>query len=221
MHIVRTGVVLLLLLLLSGGSAHAAEFSATALAGYKGGLGFKASGTVGNFASGFPLGLELGVGHTRLDPGIAADARKIFINDATDGTPEKSGWMWDFRMDFLYRLRILGLQDAHAYAGVRYSMFTGNFKYIGGNEDFDVTSNQWGWGAGVKASFPMGKSIAFTVAAGFDHYPASKISGHDTSYSPDGETVNGRNNYTFEDANAAINQPVFQPLLMAGITFAL
>lgn len=219
MRIVKLGSVVLLLLVMSGG-ARGAEFSSTVLAGYKGGLGFKASGTVGNFASGFPLSLEFGVGHTRLDPGNSADARKIFINDATDGTPEKSGWMWDFRMDFLYRLRILGLQDAYAYAGVRYSMFTGNFKYIGGNEDFDVTCNQWGWGAGMKANFAMGKRVAFTLAAGFDHYPSAKLSGHDTSYSPDGETVNGRKNYTFEDANAAINQPVFQPLLMAGITLA-
>ena len=131
------------------------------------------------------------MGHTRLDPGIAADARKIFINDATNGTPEKSGWMWDLRMDFLYRLRILGLQDAYAYAGVRYSMFTGNFKYIGGNEDFDVTSNQWGWGAGVKASFPMGKIVAFTLPRDSTTTPQANCQGTTHLIAPMGKRSTG------------------------------
>jgi hypothetical protein len=28
--------------------------------------------------------------------------------------------------------------------GPRYSTFNGNFKYVGGNEDFDIKSKQWG-----------------------------------------------------------------------------
>jgi hypothetical protein len=34
-----------------------------------------------------------------MNPGNAADVRKIFINDATNGDLEKSGWMWDVRFD--------------------------------------------------------------------------------------------------------------------------
>jgi hypothetical protein len=37
--------------------------------------------------------------YTNMNPGNPADARKIFINDATNGDPEKSGWMWDVRFD--------------------------------------------------------------------------------------------------------------------------
>lgn len=200
--------------------ARAADLSATALAGYKGGPGFKAAARLSHFAQGFPLAVEFGLGHTRLDPGKPADARKVFINDATNGTPEESGWAWDFRLDFLYPLRLLGMQNAHAYVGVRRSLFTGNFKFIGGNEDFDVTSNQWGWGAGLTATFPMGKQFGFTLAAGVDHYPLATLSGHDTSYSPDGEEVNGRQGYDYTKADEAVNQPKLQGLLMAGITFS-
>ncbi len=201
--------------------SHSTDFSASALTGYKGGLAFRTSATLSNFAQGFPLGIEFGVGHTRMDPGKPAEARKVFINDATNGTPEESGWAWDFRLDFLYQLKILGMNNAHAYVGVRRSLFTGNFKYIGGNEDFDVTSNQWGWGAGMKAIFPMGKHVGFTLTAGFDHYPDGALNAHDTSYSPDGESVNPRQGYDFKKADDAVNQPKFQGILMAGITLTL
>jgi len=200
-------------------SVHAAELSATALAGYKGGMGFKAAATLSHFAQGFPLAIEFGVGHTRMDPGKPAEARKVFINDATNGTPEESGWAWDFRLDFLYPLRALGVQNASAYIGVRRSMFTGNFKFVGGNEDFDVTCDQWGWGAGLTATFPMGKQFGFTLAAGIDHYPLATLTGHDTSYSPDGEEVNGRQGYDYTKADDAVNQPKLQGVLMAGITY--
>ena len=36
------------------------------------------------------------------------------------------------------------LSHAYVFAGPRYGSFTGNFKFIGGNEDFDVTSSHWG-----------------------------------------------------------------------------
>jgi hypothetical protein len=45
--------------------------------------------------------------------------------------------------------------------------------------------------------------------------------GHDTSYSPDGVTVNGKHDYTYNDADAAINQPKFLPSLMVGISVGL
>jgi len=205
-------------MMIMGYACYGAEFTATALAGYKGGLGFKLSGTVSHFAQGFPLAFELGVGHTRLDPGSPELARRIFINEATNGTPEKTGYMWDLRFNFLYPLRILGMQDASLYIGVRRSFFTANFKYVGGNEAFDITSDPWGWGAGVKANFPMGKNISFTMSAGFDHYPDAALTGHDTSYYPDGETVNRKEDFTYKDADNAVNQPKFQPLLMIGVT---
>jgi len=215
----RQGRILLLALMLGTGVVNAADFSLGGLVGYKGGASVRLIGTVSNFAEEFPLAMEFGAGLTWLNPGIPADARRIFINDATDGTPEKSGSQWDLRLDFLYRLKVMGRSRLYAYAGVRRSMFTGNFKFVGGNEDFDIRCNQWGLGAGVKGLFAMGKNVDFTVGVGFDEYFANTLQGHDTSYSPDGETVNGHHQYTYDDADAAINQPKFQPTAMIGISY--
>lgn len=215
----RRGKILLLVLVLGLGTVRAADFSIGGLVGYKGGAAVRLTGTLSNFAEEFPLALEFGAGLTWMDPGNAAEARRIFINDATNGTPEKSGSQWDLRLDFLYRLKVMGRSRIYAYAGVRRSMFTGNFKFVGGNEDFDVTCNQWGLGLGLKGAFAMGKNFDFTMALGFDQFFGNTLQGHDTSYSPDGETVNGHHEYTYDDADAAINQPKFQPTALIGISY--
>lgn len=215
------GLAVLVCVLWGSHSADAEDFTLTTLGGYKGGLGFRVAGAINNFAQGFPVGIELGVTHIRLDPGRSADVRKIFINDATNGTPEKSGWIWGFHLDFLFPVRWLGTQNAHFYVGVRRSLFTGEFIYVGGNEDFEITSNQWGVGAGLRSTFPMGRMLGLTVSAGLDYYPNAVLTGHDTSYGPDGENVNDREGYTFTDADTAVNQPKIQPMFMVGLSFRL
>jgi hypothetical protein len=201
--------------------SYGADFTVTGLTGYQGGLGFGVTATASHFAQGFPLGFELGVAHIRLDPGNPEKARRIFINEATNGTPEKEGYIWDFRFNLLFPTHFLNMQDAAFYVGVRRALFTGHFAYVGGNEIFDVTSNPWGFGAGLKANFPMGKSVGFTMNMGLDYYPNELLTGHDTSYYPDGETVNEKEEYTYKDADTAINQPKFQPIFMVGITVGL
>lgn len=202
-------------------SAAAAEFGAALLAGYTGGPGVRLLGSVDRFAQGFPLAIEAGVGYTWLDPGSPEQARVVFINDATNGTPQEQGWAWDLRLDFLYRVQFFGLRDAYLFTGVRYSMFTGNFNYIGGNEDFDVTSNQFGLGLGAKAVFPISARLGLMLSAGADYYFDATLEGHDTSYSPNGETVNGRRDYTYDTADEAINQPRFQPVILIGLAYTL
>ncbi len=197
----------------------AGDFSGSFLTGYNGGLGFRVGGMASNFASGFPLALELSFGYTRLDPGSPEKARKIFINDATDGTPEKLGYAWDVQLDFLHRVKLLELRDAFVYVGVRRSMFTANFKFVGGNEFFDIQTDQWGVGAGLKASFPMASRLGFLMTLGVEHHFASALYGHDTTYGSDGETISGRNDYTYGDADAAINQPTFNFVGMLGLRF--
>ncbi len=98
-------------------------------------------------------------------------------------------------------------------------MFTANFNFIGGNEDFDITSNQWGIGFGLKSYFEISHSFDFVASAGFDYYFDSELSGHDTRYNPDGEDINARNDYTYSDADGAINNPDFQLRLMVGINY--
>ncbi|MGB8320790.1 MAG: hypothetical protein WCE54_21860, partial [Ignavibacteriaceae bacterium] len=70
--------------------------------GYNSGMGVQGNLTVSNFAQDFPVSFRLGVEYTSVNPGNPVDARVIFINDATNGVPQKSGYVWDFRMDFLF-----------------------------------------------------------------------------------------------------------------------
>jgi hypothetical protein len=212
--------VFVLLIALTSGHAGAAEWSASLQTGYRDGFGLMAHGAVRDLGESLPLGLRVGLGYTSVDPGNAADARRIFINDATNGTPEQSGMYWDFRFDLTYDLKREETRWYAVFAGPRYMDFTGNFKFIGGNEDFDVVSSGWGVGGGVEAGFAIGRAWALFFALGVDYFPKSTLTGHDTSYSPDGEDVNPRNDYTYDTADEAINQPSVEPMLMIGVNFA-
>jgi len=66
----------------------------------------------------------------------------------------------------------------------------------------------------------MSTKFDFIVSGGLDYYFNDTISGHDTSYSPDGENVNPRQNYTYDDANNAINQPGIEFRLMIGAGYS-
>jgi len=216
------GAVLLGLMMLSSVSAQTPsepKFSAGFVGGYKGGTGLSLSGRVDNFARNFPLSLKLGLGYSAVEPGNAAEARRIFINNATNGIPDKSGRVWDFRLDFMYPVKVAGMRRAFLLAGPRYNSFVGNFKYIGGNEDFDVKSNQWGIGVGAESYFAISRIVDLVVSAGYEYFPAAKLSGHDTSYSPDDDNINAREDFTFDDADEAIDQPKHRLLFMLGLSY--
>jgi len=198
---------------------HGANFSSGVMFGYSGGTSFQIDGMVSNFAQGFPLKMQLAIVYSRVNPGNSLDARRVFINDATNGDPEKSGSKWDFRLDFLYQVHWLSLKELYIYGGPRHSRFNAHYDFIGGNEVFDINTNQWGWGLGARADFPISRKLDFVVATGADYYLNNTISGHDTSYSPDGEDVNARNDYDYDDADDAINQPKFQLRLLIGVNY--
>ncbi|MDH3251957.1 MAG: hypothetical protein OEM41_04145, partial [Ignavibacteria bacterium] len=96
-----------------------------------------------------------------------------------------------------------------------------DFKFVGGNEDFEIRSNQWGLGVGARGAFPIGARVEFMVTAGLDYYFSTTLEGHDTAYGPDGLVINGRENFTFTDADAAVNQPKLQPVGLVGISLKL
>jgi len=198
-------------------------FSQKIIAGFVGGAnggpGFTLQAGIEEPAKGFPFMLRLGLGYTSKEPGNAADARKIFINNATNGIPEKKGRTLDARLDFLYRVVWFSWQRFYLSGGPRFSHFKANFKYIGGNEDFDVRSKQWGLGLGLEKYYAVNPQIDLTLAIGVDYFAKTTLQGHDTSYSPDGETVNGREDFTFKDADKAINQPFFVPRVLIGVTY--
>ena len=187
--------------------------------GYTGGFGIQGNVMVSNFAQDFPLSARLGIGYSTLDPGNPADARKIFINDATNGVPEKSGTDWNFRLDFLYRVPFLSLKRFYVFTGARYSAFSAEFNFVDGNEFFNINSNQWGLGLGGESYFMLVPGLDLVFSLGADYYFDSTLEGHDTSYSPDGQNINSRRGYTYYDADQAINQPKVMLRAMLGFNY--
>ena len=101
--------------------------------GYNSGLGVQGNLTISNFAQDFPVSIRFGAEYTSVNPGDPVEARVIFINDATNGVPQKSGYVWDFRMDFLFHMKIFSLPKSYFFIGPRYSQFTADFEFIDGN----------------------------------------------------------------------------------------
>jgi hypothetical protein len=67
-------------------------------------------------------------------------------------------------------------------------------------------------------SFDPGNAAARKIFI-IEYYFSSRLRGHDTSYSPDGENVNPREEYTYNDANEAINRPGIEFRLMIGLQY--
>ncbi len=186
--------------------------------GFDNGAGVSVFGTLKQFLSRSHLDLKVSVGMSWMNPGNAALARKIFINNATNGVPETTGRSLNFRIDVSHPLNIKFLPNPRYYLGFRHSKFTGRFKYVGGNEDFNITSDPWGVGGGIETYFPMNRKLNFHITAGMDYFFSSHLQGHDTTYYPNNENVNSRKSYTYSDADSAINQPGLAFRLMAGIS---
>lgn len=210
---------LLLSLLLFASSASAAEFLAGAQFGTVGGLGGDVYFEVADFADGLPVDLRIGAEYQGRDAGDPMAARRVFINNNTNGTPNGDASAWGARLDLVYPLEIL--PNVVAFGGPRWTSFTSSFEYIGGNENFDVVSNHWGWGAGLEGRYPISASANFVLGGGVDWYLGSELDGHDTIYSPDLDPVNGREDYTYDDANDAVNQPSLEWRLQLGFQYAL
>jgi hypothetical protein len=193
------------------------SLSVGGFAGYQRGLSFQVWGTAEGFATGLPVQVRLRLGRTGVEAGNAGDARRVFINDATNGTPRESGRTWDFGLDGLYAIG----PRTNVFGGLRYARFKANFRFVGGNEDFDVTSSHWGLAAGAETSYPMGRRTALILTGGLEYFLSSRLTGHDTSYSPDGDDVNPRLDYTYHDADQAVGQPTWRPLLLIGVKYQL
>ena len=188
-------------------------------AGYNSGIGIMGNIRLSNFAEDFPFAIRLAIEYTSVDPGDPVAARSIFINDATNGVPQKFGFIWDFRLDFIYKVKFLGIPKTFLFAGPRYSMFTAVFNFIDGNEFFNINSNQWGFGGGIETDFPISDRFAIAFNTGLDYYFLSEIYGHDTSYFPDGTIINGKKNYTYQSADNAINQPKLVLKFLMGFNY--
>lgn len=171
----------------------------------------------------FPIGLRLQVGVAyQFDSGDATAARRIFINDNEGGTIEKWGVNHMLALDFTYR--VAGRKDLllYGYAGPRLSFYSAHFGFIGNNEVFAVRSDAFGAGAGVQLLLRTGTRLMATLTGGAEYYLPAKLYAHGTFYyTPDGLDQVPRNDYTYEDADAAVNQPRLVPVVTLGFEYQL
>lgn len=187
--------------------------------GYYSGLGFHLSATAQNFAQDFPFSVRLGLGFSKVSSGDEWAARRVFINNNTNGTARSSARVWDARLDLLYPVKILNLSRTTLFAGPRHSDFDAYFEYIGGAETFNVKAKQWGLGGGIETAFALSPLVDMVVSLGADYYFRSTLSGHDTYYRPDGNDTHPIADYTYADADKAINQPEVLTRLMVGLAY--
>jgi hypothetical protein len=196
-----------------------AFFTGSFQLGYYDGVGVHVSGTFANFAEGFPFQIRLGLGYAWVPTGDALLARRVFIDNATNGTPQSNGKFWDGRLDVLFPVKILSLQRTKVVGGIRRNHYSANFEYIGGNETFVVNCNQWGMGGGLETAFALSPRVDMLVSVGADYYFRGEMSGHDTYYRPNGDDLHAIGDYTYKDADAAIDQPDFNTRVMLGVGY--
>lgn len=194
-------------------------FTGSMQVGYFNGANVHFAGTFDNFAGGFPFAVRFGVGHSWSEAGDALLARRVFIDNATNGTPKSSATIWDARLDFLYPLDLLSLERSKVFAGVRRTRYSGYFEYVGGNETFNIEGTQWGVGAGVETAFSISPLVDMTFGVGVDQFFKGELYGHGSYYRPDGDDVDPTGNYTWKDADAAANQPVFETRFLLGLAY--
>lgn len=211
-------ILFLILLFLPRLKLHAGKFNTGMDFGYDKGPGFYLYFSSGKFLSLKKTESRIGIGVSFPDPGNPALARKVFINDATNGIPEEKGRVYNFRFDLIKPLKLKIYPLSKFYFGIRYTMFKGMFKYAGGNEEFSITSNNFGIGIGTEHFFRLTKKRFFKITTGVDYFFPSGIHGHDTTYYNSGDNINPRKSYTYSDADSAVNQPKIEFRLMFGIT---
>lgn len=199
----------------------AAKYYLDIQTGYANYFSISTAATIADFTYDLPLAIKFGVSYNLRDAGDPWAARKVFINDNTDGDPEKSGHSFDLRLDFAYPVNWFPVRRTYLYAGPRLSFYTATFEFVGGNEFFDIQTTQFGLGTGLETHFGISQNLSFVIAGAFDYYFDSEIGGHDTFYNPDGTDISGRLDYTYDDADEAISQPQYDLRLMIGLNFGL
>lgn len=189
--------------------------------GYADYFSISALGAIADFTYDLPLAIKFGVSYNINNAGDPWAARKIFINDNTNGDPDKSAHSFDLRLDFAYPVKLFPVRRTYLYAGPRLSFYTATFEFVGGNEFFDIQTTQFGLGAGLEAHLGISQNLSFIINGGIDYFFDSEIGGHDTFYNPDGTDISGRLDYTYDDADQAIGQPDLVVRLLFGLSFGL
>jgi len=192
--------------------------------GYSNGLGGNIEFSWFNISRSIPLSVHFSVGYFHQDdPGNAIEARKVFINDGTAGNDNiiESGYNIFLRLDLSYQVyRKKGLTIS-PYLGVAHDRYLAHFDYQGGNEAFDVASNPWGVGAGARFSISPSRNLMLSLILGAEYFFPTQIKAHGTFYNPNGEDDSPRNDYTYSDADDAIEQPNWNGRFVLTLSFRI
>ena len=203
-------VILTALLLLMSFSLFALEPYHEISIGYYGDTGVSIALRLEEESASFPFFIQARGGYIyQLDPGNATDARQIFINDNTGGNIEKFGesylatldlgWKWAPEDKLFVEFTLSGLLN----------YYQAHYAFIGNNESFTVSTTPFGIGAGAALRLPFNNSgSSLLLKAGGEYFFKSQLDAHGTYYyTPDGQDARPRNDFTYEDADAAVNQP--------------
>ena len=158
------------------------------------------------------------------NPGNATEARKIFINDNTGGNIEKYGESYLAGVDLGWSLPLENRQASlEVTLSGLWNYYMAHFSFIGNNESFTVKSSGFGAGLGAAVRLPVSGGVnSLILKGGAEYFPKSQLDAHGTYfYTPDGDDDRPRNDYTYEDADSAVNQPEFRVYLLLGLLYRI
>ena len=214
--------IILLIVILSPMSLYSIQLSQELAFGYYEDLGVSLGLRVDEPS--FPAFAQARIGTTyQLDPGNAEDARMIFINDNQGGNVEEYGQSYFFALDLGWKAFSRKSLNLEVVATGIVNNYNANFAFIGNNEDFTVKTTAFGFGLGgnLRIQFSERQS-SFVVKCGVEFFPNTKFEAHGTYfYTPDNEDDKPREDYKYDDADDAVNQPTFRPYLMVGIIYPI
>lgn len=219
----KTRITSLALLLILAGLLEAQELRQGIALGYQDDISALMTLDVERVNPEIPIsfGIMAGYGY-QFDSGNAEAARQIFINDNTGGTISKYGSSVFLGADFRYALSADKNARFRLFAGPRGVFYQAHYTFIGGNESFAISSNQAGGAGGVQVIIAVTQTVDISLSAGISYFLPATLQGHGTYlYSPDGVDDNPRNDYTWDDADAAVNQPGFSVPLLFGVRWKL
>ena len=172
----------------------------------------------------FPLYIQGRAGTTyQFEPGNAEDARKIFINDNQGGNIQEYGQSYMLALDIGWMMVQKDSMQLELNASGILNHYKAHFAFIGNNEAFTVKTTALGIGVGGAMKLDLsGSNSSLILKGGIEYFPKTRIDSHGTYYyTPDGNDDNPRQDYSYEDADESINQPVLRPYVMLGIIFPI
>ncbi|BAW02821.1 hypothetical protein TTMY_2459 [Thermus thermophilus] len=212
-------------------AAMAQKFSVEAGAGLYGNLGGQLAVVAEDFTPGLPLGVRLGVGFAQSDALDDGEAYSPVTGSQKWGDYKKNynlsewGQNITLSLDVLYKVAGLGLPvEVAPYAGIRYNLFSGGYtdpqSKIPGIRSQSYSTNQFGFGAGVRLAYPLMPNLSLVGDLGADYYLNAcfkDVVEDDSGNKNEGTVCPGDNNY--DSLNEWVTQPEWVFKLRVGAAY--